>query len=156
VIDARVLDLFAGTGALGIEALSRGAASAMFVEENRAAAQVIEQNFVRTKVRGRIRTQEVFAFLESAGPKERFDIILADPPYEKTRSGGEFTRLLLESQQLADLLEPSGILVIEKRPDEQVVSSGLWKTIRAKKYGATEVLFLVHSDATKETVSQAE
>jgi len=143
---ARVLDLFAGTGALGIEALSRGAASATFVEENRSAVMAIEQNFLRTKLRGRVRPQEVFAFLESARPNERFDIIFADPPYEKTKSGGEFTRLLLESQKLADLLEPFGLFVLEKRPSEELISPTLWKVVRAKTYGATEVLFLKHAD----------
>jgi 16S rRNA (guanine966-N2)-methyltransferase len=146
VLDARVLDLFAGTGALGLEALSRGAASATFVEENRAAALAIERNFARTKLEGRLRRQEVFAFLETAGTKERFDIILADPPYERTKNGGEFTRLLLENQQLADLLEPSGIFVLEKRPNEQTFASNLWQIVRAKIYGATEVLFLTRAD----------
>jgi len=156
VLGARVLDLFAGSGALGIEALSRGAASAMFVEENAAAARAIEQNFIRAKVSGRVRRQEVFAFLESVDAKERFDIILADPPYEKSKSGGEFTRLLLENQQLVNLLEPSGIFVLEKRPGEQILSSGLWETVRAKKYGATEVVFLVHADPITEPPSPAE
>lgn len=145
VVGARVLDLFAGTGALGIEALSRGAASALFVEQNRAAVQAIEQNFIRTKLRGRVTSQEVFAFFERSRPNERFDIIFADPPYEKTKSGGEFTRLLLENAKLADLLEPSGIFVLEKRPDEQLFASTLWNVIRAKTYGATEVLFLEHA-----------
>ena len=147
VINARVLDLFAGSGALGIEALSRGAASAIFVEENRAAAETIEQNFLRTKVRGPIRKQEVFAFLDSADSGQRFDIILADPPYDKTKNGGEFTRLLLENERLAPLLHPDGVFVLEKRPEEKVISSGLWKTVRARRYGATEVLFLVPSEA---------
>jgi 16S rRNA (guanine966-N2)-methyltransferase len=141
---ARVLDLFAGTGALGIEALSRGAESAMFVEENRAAVLAIEQNFLRTKLRGPVRKQEVFAFLESAGARQRFDIIFADPPYEKTKRGGEFTRLLLSNQTLADLLEPDGLFVLEKRPSEELFCSPLWDVIRAKTYGATEVLFLKH------------
>jgi 16S rRNA (guanine966-N2)-methyltransferase len=147
IIGARVLDLFAGTGGLGIEALSRGAASALFVEENRAAVRAIEQNFIRTKVRGQVRLQEVFAFLESARPNEQFDIIFADPPYEKTRSGGEFTRLLLSNPQLAALLEPAGVFVLEKRPGEQLVTPELWRITRAKTYGATEVLFLEHADA---------
>ena len=126
------------------------------MEENTAAARAIEQNFIRTKVRGRVRRQEVFAFLESAGGKERFDIILADPPYAKSKSGGEFTRLLLENQQLADLLEPSGVFVLEKRPGEEILSSGLWEIVRAKKYGATEVLFLVRAEAATEAPAPAE
>lgn len=156
IVGARVLDLFAGTGGLGIEALSRGAASATFVEENRAAVLAIEQNFVRTKLRGPVRKQEVFAFLESVMKRERFDFIFADPPYEKTKSGGEFTRLLFENRQLADLLEPQGIFVLEKRPQEELISSPLWKVVRAKRYGATEVLFLKHPEAEDEVPGQDE
>ncbi|MEP6809029.1 MAG: 16S rRNA (guanine(966)-N(2))-methyltransferase RsmD [Chthoniobacterales bacterium] len=156
IVGARVLDLFAGTGALGIEALSRGAVSAVFVEENRAAVEAIEQNFVRTKLRGPVRKQEVFAFLESAGNRERFDVIFADPPYEKTKAGGEFTRLLLENQQLADLLEPHGLFILEKRPEEKLITPALWKIVRAKAYGATEVLFLRHPEADTEGASDEE
>jgi 16S rRNA (guanine966-N2)-methyltransferase len=142
VIGARVLDLFAGTGALGIEALSRGAASAVFVEDNAAAIAVIERNLARTRLEGRIRRQDVFAFLGSKQTREPFQIIFADPPYERTKSGGEFTGLLLEDRQLAEMLEPSGIFVLEKRPSEQVPRMPLWSVVRARAYGATEVLFL--------------
>ena len=142
VIGARVLDLFAGTGALGIEALSRGAASALFVEENSSAAAMIERNLARTKLEGRVRKQDVFAFLKSAQIPEPFRIVFADPPYEKTKSGGEFTQLLLESAELAGMLEPSGIFVLEKRPSEKMPPTPLWNVTRARRYGATEVLFL--------------
>jgi 16S rRNA (guanine966-N2)-methyltransferase len=141
IVGARVLDLFAGTGALGIEALSRGAASALFVEDNSAAIAVIERNLARTKLEGRVRRQDVFSFLRSQA-RESFKIIFADPPYEKAKSGGEFTSLLLEDPQLAEILEPSGIFVLEKRPTEQRPSMPLWNVIRARAYGATEVLFL--------------
>ena len=153
IIGARVLDLFAGTGALGIEALSRGAASSLFVEENRAAVRAIEQNFIRTKLRGVVRNQEVFAFLESSRPNEAFDVIFADPPYEKTKSGGEFTRLLLANARLAALLQPTGVFVLEKRPGEQLVPSDLWEITRAKTYGATEVLFLEHAKSNAAEVA---
>jgi 16S rRNA (guanine966-N2)-methyltransferase len=142
VIGARVLDLFAGTGALGIEALSRGAASALFVEENSAAVDSIERNLARTKLKGAIRKQDVFAFLHSAQLREPFQIIFADPPYEQTKSGGRFTPLLLEDKQLAAMLEPSGVFVLEKRPAEQMPPMDLWDVTRARRYGATEVLFL--------------
>jgi 16S rRNA (guanine966-N2)-methyltransferase len=146
VVGARVLDLFAGTGALGIEALSRGAASALFVEENRAAVQTIEQNFIRTKLRGRVTNREVFAFLERIASNEQFDIVFADPPYDKMKSGGEFTRSLLENRTLAELLQPSGVFILEKRPEEALFESELWQVTRRKTYGATEVLFLEHRD----------
>ncbi len=142
VIGARVLDLFAGTGALGIEALSRGAASALFVDQNSAAIAAIERNLARTKLEGRVRRQDVFTFLRSTQTREPFKIIFADPPYEKTKSGGEFTSLLLEDLQLAEMLEPAGIFVLEKRPTEQMPRMPLWNVTRARAYGATEVLFL--------------
>src|SRR6478736_4977727 len=81
VIGARVLDLFAGTGSLGIEALSRGAASALFVEENAAALAAIERNLARTKLEGRVRRQDVFGFLRAVQMPEQFRIVFADPPY---------------------------------------------------------------------------
>ncbi len=147
VLSARVLDLFAGTGALGIEALSRGAASAVFVENKREAVFAIEQNFIRTKLRGRVRRGDVFAFLEASRPNECFDIIFADPPYEKIKSGGEFTRSLLANEKLASLLAPSGVFVLEKRPAEELPPHPRWKILRARKYGATEVLVLQHADS---------
>lgn len=153
IIGARVLDLFAGTGALGIEALSRGALSALFVEENSGAAAAIERNLARTNLEGRVRKQDAFAFLKSAQTQEPFRIIFADPPYEKTKSGGEFTRLLLESTELAGMLEPSGIFVLEKRPAEKMPPSALWDVTRAKKYGATEVLFLQRAAVAAEARS---
>ena len=150
VIGARVLDLFAGTGALGIEALSRGAASALFVEEDNAAVKTIERNLERAKVTGAIRQQDVFAFLRSASNAGVFQIIFADPPYEKTKSGGEFTRLLLEDAALAGMLDPSGIFVLEKRPGEKISETPLWEIARARRYGATEVLFLRRADVPAE------
>ncbi|MEY2521132.1 MAG: rRNA (guanine966-N2)-methyltransferase, partial [Verrucomicrobiota bacterium] len=86
-----------------------------------------------------------FAFLRATQTRDAFRIIFADPPYEKTKSGGEFTRLLLEDDQLAEILGPSGIFVLEKRPAEQMPSMPLWEITRARKYGATEVLFLQRS-----------
>ena len=142
ISDARVLDLFAGSGALGIEALSRGAASVLFVEEDRQLTEAIEKNLAKTKLDGRVRRQEVFDFLRQSPGTERFQIIFADPPYEKTSSGERFIEKLLKSEALAQLLEPSGVFVLEKRPTEQTPVTTLWDIIRAKKYGSTEVLFL--------------
>lgn len=150
IIGANVLDLFAGTGALGIEALSRGAASALFVEENSNAVAAIGRNLARTNLKGSVRKQEVFAFLRSAQGRDPFRIIFADPPYEKTKSGGVFTQMLLENGALAEMLEPSGIFVLEKRPSEKMPPMPLWEIIRARKYGATKVLFLQRSSAPVE------
>lgn len=152
VIGARVLDLFAGTGALGIEALSRGADSVLFVEEGRQSIAAIEKNLEKTGFKGRIRRQEVFSYFKSAGA-EKFRIIFADPPYEKTKSGERFTEKLLGNEALPRLLEPDGVFVLEKRPSEEVSSTKLWQVNRQKTYGATEVLFL---SAIRSTLSGME
>jgi 16S rRNA (guanine966-N2)-methyltransferase len=142
VVGAQVLDLFAGSGALGIEALSRGAATAVFVEQDRQAITAIEKNLAKTKLKGSIRRADVFAFLRRAASNEKFQIIFADPPYEKTKSGERFTENLLSDESLPQLLEPNGIFVLEKRPSEALPEMKRWRVIRQKTYGATEVLFL--------------
>jgi 16S rRNA (guanine966-N2)-methyltransferase len=148
ITDARVLDLFAGSGALGIEALSRAAASVLFVEEDRQLTEAIEKNLAKTKLDGRVRRQEVFEFLQRSSRSERFHIIFADPPYEKTKSGERFIEKLLKNEALAQLLEPNGIFVLEKRSTEQTPTARFWDIVRARKYGATEVLFLRRVSAT--------
>src|SRR5205814_10576112 len=75
IIGARVLDLFAGSGALGIEALSRGAASVLFVDQDRRSIDTIERNLRKTHTEGQTRQQEVFDFLRKSGSLGEFDII---------------------------------------------------------------------------------
>ena len=142
IIGARVLDLFAGSGGLGIEALSRGAESALFVEEDRQSIAAIENNLKKARLSGQTRQQDVFDFLKHAGPASRYDIILADPPYEQTKVGEKFTEKLLTNEALPGLLAPNGIFVLEKRPSEELPETRFWTVIRQKAYGATEVLFL--------------
>jgi 16S rRNA (guanine966-N2)-methyltransferase len=154
IVGARILDLFAGTGAMGIEALSRGARSALFVENDRAAVAAIERNLSKTKLSGRIRKRDVFSFLSQPHTSERFDIIFADPPYERTKDGKAFTALLLSSPELAAMLLPSGTFVLEKQPSEPLTETSWWRTVRARAYGATEVLFLGRTELPFATVSE--
>ena len=142
IIGEKILDLFAGSGALGIEALSRGAASVLFVEEDRQSIAAIEKNLAKTNLQGRVRPQEVFEFLRRSPLTETFGIIFADPPYEKTKSGERFTKKILGNERLAQFLQPDGVFVLEKRPGERLPEMELWNVLRAKTYGATEVLFL--------------
>ena len=141
IIGARVLDLFAGSGALGIEALSRGAASAIFVEDDRQSAEAIEKNLAKTNLKGRVRHQDAFDFLRQTSNAEKFQIIFADPPYQRVRDESQ-TEKLLNNASLPKLLEPNGIFVLEKRPADTLAQTKLWRVIRQKTYGATEVLFL--------------
>ena len=142
VAGARVLDLFAGSGALGIEALSRGAASARFIEADRQSAETIERNLAKTKSKGRVRRQDVFDFLRHVSGTETFQVIFADPPYEKTKDGESYTEKLVTNEVLPRLLDSGGVFVLEKRPNETLHEMKLWRIIRGKTYGATEVLFL--------------
>jgi len=142
IIGARVLDLFAGSGALGIEALSRGAASAVFIENDRQSAEAIEKNLVKTNLQGRVRDQDVFDFLRQRSNAEKFQIIFADPPYETIKRGESSAEKLLNNETLRQLLEPGGILVLEKSPTDILPQTNLWRVLRQKAYGATEVLFL--------------
>jgi 16S rRNA (guanine966-N2)-methyltransferase len=142
IIGARVLDLFAGSGALGIEALSRGAFSAIFVEDDRQSAGAIDKNLATTNLKGRVRRQDVFDFLRQRSNAEKFQIIFADPPYEKAHRGESDTEKLLNNESLPQLLEPNGVFVLEKRPTDTLPQTKLWRVIRQKTYGATEVLFL--------------
>jgi len=145
VIGARVLDLFAGSGALGIEALSRGAASAIFVEDERQSTQAIEKNLAKTNLKARVRQQDVFDFLRQRSNPEKFEIIFADPPYEKFQHGKSYTEKLLNNEDLPQLLESDGIFVLEKWSGEDLPESQFWRVVRQKAYGATEVLFLTRS-----------
>ena len=158
IVGARVLDLFAGSGALGIEALSRGASAVVFVERDRQSADIIAGNLVRTQLKGRVRQQDVFDFILHASGAETFHIIFADPPYEKSEAGENFTEKLLANESLPQLLERDGIFVLEKRPAEALPEIDPWRVVRQKTYGATEVLFLsamqrpTRSDAAKSPV----
>src|SRR6516164_858093 len=129
VIGARVLDLFAGSGALGIEALSRGATSVIFVENGRQSAEVIEENLTRTKLKGRILAQDVFDFLRHTSNAVKFEIIFADPPYEKMQRGESNVEKLLNNERLPHLLKADGIFVLEERPNETVFGLKLWRVI---------------------------
>jgi 16S rRNA (guanine966-N2)-methyltransferase len=142
IIGAQILDLFAGSGALGIEALSRGAASVLFVDEDRQSISAIEKNLAKTKFQADVREQDVFNFLRRFSPTEKFRVIFADPPYERMEPGASYTEKLLSCQALYAIIELEGFFVLEKHPSEKIPETKWWSVVRAKTYGATEVLFL--------------
>ena len=107
VDDAAVLDLFAGSGAMGLEALSRGAASATFVESDREACRMISRNLEKLGLTGaRVVQQDVVRFLSTA--QRRYHLVLIDPPYDLVES----LQMPL-STHLPRLLEPGGLVVFE-------------------------------------------
>jgi 16S rRNA (guanine966-N2)-methyltransferase len=140
---SRVLDLFAGAGSLGIEALSRGAVEAIFVEKEARAAEVITRNLEKTRLKGGIlRVADVFSYLDRLAPKGAFDFVFADPPYAKKPGERDFAPELLASQPLADSLAPGGLFILEKIPGQPLPLFGRWELTRERKYGATEVAWL--------------
>ena len=115
--DARVLDLFAGSGQLGLEAISRGAACCDFVERDRAAQNAVQKNIRACGLdekTARLHRGDAFAFL-SGCPEKSFDLILLDPPY-----GGEPLRKALEAIAGFDILTDNGIIICEKAPEDAV------------------------------------
>jgi 16S rRNA (guanine966-N2)-methyltransferase len=140
---ARVLDLFAGTGGLGIEALSRGAASAVFVEKDFRAAEVIRKNLEKTRLSGgEVHQMDIFAYLDRLAQAGEFRVIFADPPYAKQPGERDFTPELLGSESLRRALTPDGFFVLEHLPGQQLPLGEHWRCTRQKRYGATEVAYL--------------
>jgi 16S rRNA (guanine966-N2)-methyltransferase len=135
---AVVLDLFAGSGALGIEALSRGASRAVFVESDRVQAGLIRKNLAFLEIKGEIITNDYQAAgRRLSGEGAEFDLILADPPYHKIMPSA-----VLEMVERYGLLRPGGLLIIEHKKI-QATESGRLKLLKRSKFGQTEVSFYV-------------
>ncbi len=147
VVDARVLELFAGSGALSLESLSRGATSALCIEKSHRHAEFIRGN-AETAGYGNIvevRTQDVFPVLRQlADDGRQFDLILADPPYgEKNvgRRSTSFAQQLLDDITLPKLLAPGGRFVLghTKRDTLDIVVP--WKEVKLLKHGDSMMRF---------------
>ena len=106
----RVLDLFAGTGQLGIECLSRGAERAVFVDKDRAAIRIVKDNLKTCGFKGTVVQEDALSFLRRCG---QFDIIFADPPYDANLYDS-----VLEIINLVDILSEGGIIICEARREK--------------------------------------
>jgi 16S rRNA (guanine966-N2)-methyltransferase len=141
---ARVLDLYAGTGALGIEALSRGAASAVFVERARTSLTALERNLRTLDLLGasRILRQDVAAGIATLGREAlRFDLVLLDPPYETD----EAERALL-ALVAAGVLAPGAVLVVERSQRHDLPPITGLVLLDERRYGDTVVARLGAAD----------
>jgi 16S rRNA (guanine966-N2)-methyltransferase len=136
---ARVLDLFSGSGALGIEALSRGAASCVFVDRHRKATAAIRRNLAHTHLSATVRMQEVAAFVATASPAS-FDLVFADPPFALAEEEPAHPNRLLASGALARITAADGIFVVEL-PQEPPPASASWALLRSRPYGQAWVAF---------------
>jgi 16S rRNA (guanine966-N2)-methyltransferase len=140
---ARVLDLFAGAGTLGIEALSRGAAHATFVERGAEATKALRRNLATTKfaARSEVVVENVIAYLDSrpAGP---FDIAFCDPPFADVAIAGA----TLGHEALRSAVAPGGLVVARAHGKHVPVIPASLHIVRVKEIGEEKLLFLRYSD----------
>lgn len=142
VRDARVADLFAGSGSLGLEALSRGARAVVFVEEASAALAALRANIQALGVQDEssVVRADAVGYLGRGGP-DPFDVVLADPPYAH---GAESALLAAARQRVA----PGGWLVLQHgRQWEAPAAPPGWRRQRPRRFGATTIEFFVREEA---------
>lgn len=133
----RVLDLFAGSGALGIEAISRGALSARFVEMSSRAAAVLKDNLSRLRIEERteVTVADLWQVIPALAAGGAYAVIFADPPY----AAGHGPRLLAEIDRHR-LLDKNGLLCLETAAGEALPeTSGALRQVESRRYGSTAV-----------------
>ncbi len=132
----RVLDLFAGSGALGIEALSRGAQQATFIEADRSAVRILHGNLLATDLAERATVLGGPVALTLARARGPFDLVLADPPYADTSALAR----AVEALAAAELLLPNSVVILEQpadaTPPERV---GILPLASSRKHGGTRI-----------------
>jgi len=135
--DTTVLDLFCGSGALAIEALSRGARRAVLVDRDRAAASAVRANLDATGFDDRARFDQatVTSFLARPVPEAPFDLVFLDPPYEVPAAD---VAAVLQALDDADVVAADGTVVVERaRGGAAVVLPDGWRTEKERAYGDT-------------------
>jgi len=146
---ARVLDLFAGTGAYGLEALSRGAASVTWVENDRRVLAVLRENV--TSLCGPDRgtavvSADALRFLVRGGGDEPYDLIFADPPYDQD---GGWLKKILSALTGRSILKSGGLLVMEQSVHVPAVTREGWQQLKRRVYGETQIDYIA---ATKKII----
>ncbi len=137
VMDSSVLDLFSGSGSLGLEALSRGASSATLVEGNRKAQKIIEENInIVNMENANLIKKDVYSYI----PNEAFDIIFMDPPYDKQHVSKTLHHIIEYN-----MLKEDGILIIEHSKTEKMIEDLPFELIKSREYGITSISILKNS-----------
>lgn len=139
-----VLDLFAGTGQLGIEALSRGAQHCDFVEHSKAAFGIVSKNVesARVKDKSALHRTEAADFVSRAG-RQKYDLIFLDPPY-----GGEILENALKLIERFDILSVNGIIICESAVEDRFAHG--FEAVRERRYGATLITVLQRQNGETE------
>jgi 16S rRNA (guanine966-N2)-methyltransferase len=154
VVDANILELFAGTGALSLDCLSRGAAQAVAVEKSARHAQFIRENLETAGFPAgmlEVRVQDVFAALSQlASAGRRFDLVLADPPYGEKNTGRRShsaAQRLLDDPSLPQVLAPGGMLILGHARRDTLEIPPAWREVKALKHGDSMMYFLAPGEA---------
>ena len=136
----RVLDLFAGTGQLGIECLSRGASSAVFVDQSREAVKIVKDNLKTCGLSGTVLQADALSFLRTCG---KVDIIFVDPPYDS-----DLYESVLNTVNSIDILSDGGIIVCESRRERTLPDmSAPYKKRREYTYGKVKLCIYTKENA---------
>ncbi|WP_421853725.1 16S rRNA (guanine(966)-N(2))-methyltransferase RsmD [Oricola sp.] len=135
---ARVLDLFAGTGAIGIEALSRGAASALFIEQSVEGRGLVRRNVETLGLQGRTKLFRRDATrMGDIGTMQQFDVVFADPPY-----GKGLAEPALRSLHAGGWLRPGALLVVEESATAEFTPPEGFMLADAREFGETRIYFV--------------
>jgi 16S rRNA (guanine966-N2)-methyltransferase len=128
----RVLDLYAGSGALGIEALSRGAAEAVFVDSSQAAVTAIRRNLVELAIDAVVARRDALAYLASAAGEQPYDLVFADPPYDSALRVAAGL-----AERLPPVLSPGAVIVTES--NKRAPLELPFPLLRERSYGDTRI-----------------
>ncbi|MEO5913058.1 MAG: 16S rRNA (guanine(966)-N(2))-methyltransferase RsmD [Luteolibacter sp.] len=150
--NARVLDLYAGSGALGLEALSRGANSCTFVDDHRQAASVIAENLKKARLEGghAVKSEAVPFLKRDAGT---YDLIFADPPYWKYHGDRDHVVELLKSGTVPPRLAADGWFIVEISSAQQSHVSDDFTLIARREYGNSAILIYERSSGQSSDIA---
>ncbi len=144
IVGARFLDLYAGNGVVGLEALSRGAAFAVFVENNKDAVKIVEENIKNLSCANRaivFQRDALSGLISAEHLGGQFDIIYMGPPYKDEHGNPvSFVAPTLANILSSDILKEDGVVIAQHHKKENVFCDG-WKLFRTKEYGDTTLSF---------------
>jgi 16S rRNA (guanine966-N2)-methyltransferase len=138
---ARVLDLFAGAGSLGMEALSRGAKSCDFVDANKVCTRVISDNLNQLHLNGgMVHLSEAQKYIQKS--RGEYDLIFADPPYFTSPGDRDFVQEMLAESNLVEMLADDGLMVVEVDANHDPQMPPAWEQIDRRRYGSCVIIFI--------------
>ena len=151
---ASFLDLFAGSGAVGLDAASRGARLVCWVDSDRRTLGLLKENVERICGKGQNQESDpvvkffggdAIGFLKKGLESQQFDLIFADPPYDRDEKKGWLGKIL-DVLACGSMLAPGGVFVMEQSADEHFEENAGWVLIKDKKYGSTRLRFFMRKE----------